>query len=781
MIPSANRPETQDERAARLAQEAEARRQQELSFDLTSEYARKGYDWMDMDLTGAMKANGWHPLLADVYGYLPDTILPMIGGGIGGAAGFVGDGWEDLTGLTEGRSSGRGLAETGMAMAENPMAGTGVGRGTTVFATDDIPTLLQTQQGAAIAGKNTARAGKAFLRSEEGSIPPIGHNGGPPMPGELPLLRGTVADLPEKAQRDILKAIETVPELEDIIPMIHPEEAVGITKGTAQQTVDAFKAVDQDALEAAALAGQAKRGWYEGGAKAIKHVFGRDKNRFTALLSSLSPQTSVESNLLNALNVWKNWTKAGRPTDAAKIKAIMGQSVQGGRGEASVLDAWVNNSVRSLTAPEGELAPLSGPKVDSFGPNSAGDLSRVTQDVHQADLTGFDQGQFGQTSSRRDVNVPGYGPGYIGASAAHRATAKNMTERFGETIQPGNVQEMAWSFAKPMKDLYSGKGNTASMQQLYESGALTDDLVVGTPDFATLLQDPTYGNILREAGYGKQLDTLEPPTAVGRLDATPDPDALRRATSTLQNAVDRNGVISATSPFRVGTGDPSRLGYKPGGRGVLGAGSGDVAGVQLTPDPAFVKAAEAIGAEARPFIKANKNAAESTAAHAAELRAQIPEWIRGFVDPISAKDYAKGTALVTDGGSVFVKPTGEISGLMKSKDGPRKFAISALHAATQNGGTWLNAVDGILPRMYSEAGFRPVARIKFDPKQAPEGFDPVKFKKVTGTDTPDIVFMVYDPKFKGKVTTGYGGKRFDTWDDAEAEVRRHAEKLHGSN
>jgi len=88
--------------------------------------------------------------------------------------------------------------------------------------------------------------------------------------------------------------------------------------------------------------------------------------------------------LLNTLNTWKNWTAAGRPTDPKAIKAIMGQSVSGSKLEDSVLDAWVNNATRSLSAKDPLKVTLSGPKVDSFYRNLADDVYRVTNDAWMA-------------------------------------------------------------------------------------------------------------------------------------------------------------------------------------------------------------------------------------------------------------------------------------------------------------------------------------------------------------------------------------------------------------
>ena len=41
----------------------------------------------------------------------------------------------------------------------------------------------------------------------------------------------------------------------------------------------------------------------------LQNVFGQDAPRFAGVLAATSPQSSVESNLLNASNIFKNWNK----------------------------------------------------------------------------------------------------------------------------------------------------------------------------------------------------------------------------------------------------------------------------------------------------------------------------------------------------------------------------------------------------------------------------------------------------------------------------------------
>jgi hypothetical protein len=77
----------------------------------------------------------------------------------------------------------------------------------------------------------------------------------------------------------------------------------------------------------------------------------------------MSPQTSVEINLRNALNTWKNWVRAGRPVDKSEIFQIMGKSVEGNKLTDSVLPAWVPNSCarspRRIRTPWCSPAPRS--------------------------------------------------------------------------------------------------------------------------------------------------------------------------------------------------------------------------------------------------------------------------------------------------------------------------------------------------------------------------------------------------------------------------------------
>jgi hypothetical protein len=272
-------------------------------------------------------------------------------------------------------------------------------------------------------------------------------------------------------------------------------------------------------LAAVMKAGGAKRGWYRASAQALIDTFGPDAPRFAALLAAMSPQTSVENNLTNALNTWKNWTAAGRPTDEGAIKAIMGRSVMGNKGEESVLDAWVNNSMRALQAQDPAKITLSGPKVDSFMGNLADDVFRVTNDAWNANLLGVSQSMFSGSMPKANPLDPGLTPGYLATNARMRGAADIAG------MAPSEGQETAWSFAMQLYE--KAKQSGKSVVDLLQSGEATDELIRGAPDFSSLFGQPQYRSILEEAGYGPQVAGLQPhqwPDLSGNIMERLDPE-----------------------------------------------------------------------------------------------------------------------------------------------------------------------------------------------------------------------------------------------------------------
>jgi hypothetical protein len=340
------------------------------------------------------------------------------------------------------------------------------------------------------------------------------------------------------AGKEIQVPAQQAATLQRAVKSLTPAEQAKFKSNTARTFVDYLQQLPSvKEFGAAAMGGQAKKGWYEGSTQAIVNVFGPDSTRFAALLSATSPQTSVESNLYNALQIWKNWTAAGRPTDRQSIVRVMGESVQGGKGEESVLDAWINNSVSALSAEDPATIRLSGPKVDSFMRNLQGNVNEVTNDAWMASFALVDQKIFGGSLTKTD---PGKGPGYLAMNARVRETATYLTKLTGETWTPAEVQETIWSWAKTLYETAGAAGEQRSAVDLIKNNAITDELIASTPDFRTLFYDPRFQPILEQAGYGEQLSQLRAATGgadvgpgsqkprVGSQAAAIDPDAQRK-------------------------------------------------------------------------------------------------------------------------------------------------------------------------------------------------------------------------------------------------------------
>lgn len=317
-----------------------------------------------------------------------------------------------------------------------------------------------------------------------------------------------IKDFESKTADPVYNQKAKVAGLAKIEKHLTPAERGKLRSDTAARFVDYFYSLPSvDEFAAAAWAGRAKRGWYRESAQAIAQVFGADAPRFAALLAAMSPQNSVQTNLLNTLNTWKNWIEGGRPQTREEIVQIMGRSVEGTGGVNSVLDAWINNSVRALTTENPGQDFLSGPKVDSFMRNLLGNVDEVTNDAWMANFALVDQKMFKGGLSKSDA---GKGPGYLAMSAKVRHAAKVLTEKTGEEWTPSEVQETIWSWAKT---LYEAQTAESSASDILYDEKLTDDMIRATPDFKGLFHDAKYEKILRDAGYGEELSRVNPGAA----------------------------------------------------------------------------------------------------------------------------------------------------------------------------------------------------------------------------------------------------------------------------
>jgi hypothetical protein len=596
---------------------------------------------------------------------------------------------------------------------------------------------------------------------------------------------------------NIEKALDKTPELENVLPYVTEAEAARISPRTSEKTVAAFNAINPTELRGAAVEGAPKLGWYQASSEAINSIFEGDAQRFSALLAALSPQTSVESNLINTVNTFANWEKAGRPQDPNVILEIMGQSVQGNKGIDSVLGAWRNNAIRALTAapnPETGLIELSGPKVYEFSQAIQGDLNRFTNDAWQANITGVPQSEFG--SSGGNI-LPGYSPGYIGASARGRQVAEDMSLRLGVDIMPSEVQETGWSFGKALFEQATEMQKTdptMTAERILQEGLLDPQRIADVPDFASLFTMPEYGQPLREIGYGSLIDeAARASTGFGNRDlsAAASPEGALNVARRLDQLRDYRNFVSDSKPFRPrfrvaekadggwqGLQQPYR---EPSGRSVsLDFGA---KGREVAPNPEYARKTgvnttvyqlNKSSSDRKAFVETMRQAQESRGAIGRSVDVYDPNDYQGY-KLFSTQDGAGGFA---------ISPTGELSSVVSRKGaGLKSFSDAAISAGVANGARWLNAFDTVLPNKYGRFGFKPIARLKFD-----EGFarsdwgDEAVDKFMENTSAfnggkPDLVFMVYDPTFEGVVGNSVGGQLVDDYDKAVSLVEREIEKL----
>jgi hypothetical protein len=347
-----------------------------------------------------------------------------------------------------------------------------------------------------------------------------------PPPGQLNMGIGTTGAVDTKTIKSV---VSRYPQAEPLIPYLSEREILMLDRPRAGNLVDntlkvmdEFEAQGVSASEMAdvAFAGRAKRGWYAQSGQYLSEIFGEDFPRFAALLAATSPQTSVKSNLKNALNIWKNWDAAGRPQDHKSIVAIMAQSVEGDKGLDSVLGAWINNSVTSLTESADDLV-LSGAKVDSFMRNIMGDGEAVTADTWMANYFGIEQKQFDQGRKGSWPDNPGKTKSYMAVSVITRKAAKLLSKRTETEWTPAEIQETVWSYVKVITEMRRN-GDPRSIPDIIKSGEVTDDVIRGAEDFATMLGEDDIRPILEGTKYGQRSKDV---TGRNRGTISPGPSA----------------------------------------------------------------------------------------------------------------------------------------------------------------------------------------------------------------------------------------------------------------
>lgn len=119
-----------------------------------------------------------------------------------------------------------------------------------------------------------------------------------------------------------------------------------------------------------------------------------------------------------------------------------------------------------------------------------------------------------------------------------------------------------------------------------------------------------------------------------------------------------------------------------------------------------------------------------------------------------------------------------VSGFMHpdATDRGQGAVISMISSMVDQGGRRLEAFDTILPGNYSIAGFRPVARLRWDNDEKPDGWDFNLYKRWNG-GKPDVVFMAYDPERFGSEYDPTEGEYIEDYSAGEVSQRQALESI----
>ena len=612
----------------------------------------------------------------------------------------------------------------------------------------------------------------------------------------------TVLDLPPPRLGDrtpkndaaiIKELLALYPQAKPLIPFLSAREISMLNRPQMGKRIDKILEIAakfdeaglSDEIQSIALAGAAKKGWYKESGQLLFEVFGQDLPRFSALLAALSPQTSVQINLKNALSMWKAWDAAGRPQDPDTIRAMLTVAVPG----SDKMDAWSNNATTALTESSDEFM-LSGSKVDSFMRNIMGDSDAVTLDAWMARYFGIEKARELSGGATITGTDPGFNALYQASSVVVRQGAAQLSKRTGKPWSPAEVQETVWSFVRTAYEMRRD-GDPRTLMEIIKSGDLTPEVLRGTDDFATLMGSDDVRSLLQGTGYGSRLEgalrrrgdatDIGQSTAAqsGGRSVNPKPGHLRELSERLE-------LDFRASPAgdKAATGVVTRLRKSLDLTSSSGLDSGKAGSTRGVGNRVSPKSTSTFTAGSRRYrtrdlggllhrvfrpaanYAAKLNSLGRSTPPVAELETGINAanlFIKGItksknegiygaaVHVYEPDEYAAMRLFMSkDGTSGFALKDGDIVSVFNLRAGPNdKITPHLLMLAIEQGGRKLDCFDTVLPSNYSKLGFRAVARTKWSDKHKSDDWSYETFK-VWNEGRPDVVYMIYDPKYVAK-------------------------------
>ncbi|MFG7180678.1 phage portal protein [Burkholderia pseudomallei] len=192
-----------------------------------------------------------------------------------------------------------------------------------------------------------------------------------------------------------------------------------------------------------------------------------------------------------------------------------------------------------------------------------------------------------------------------------------------------------------------------------------------------------------------------------------------------------------------------------------------VVGQTIEPTPETRAALAAQNASAPTYLKLTNSPASAQAFADAISAAKAASPNGAAVHVYSTDEYQHMQLFLTENGKggVAVKPDGDIVSVFNTPgSGNAGLTRSALQLAVQHGGNKLDCFDTVLPTLYSQSGFRAVARMSWNDEYAPPGWNKEQFAAFN-QGKPDVVFMAHDPGY-GKAYAAGDGVRVSEYDAA---------------
>jgi len=319
--------------------------------------------------------------------------------------------------------------------------------------------------------------------------------------------------------------------------------------------------------------------------------------------------------------------------------------------------------------------------------------------------------------------------------------------RDGIDLDSASLQATIWY---PEQDLYRAMGSAQSVKREDYGSAISEALNVEPTEKALFEQSRGVLEATRRNEY-QQFSRARAVAAIRR-------GLYARATGGSSGAYSGRGTGDGAS-FRILSGN-NRTHYES-----------KILRVH-TPKKGPAKAMTKGGIAPVPILELDMrdpNAAK--AFHASISKAKRRNKFGSSVHVYSPKEYAASRLFVTPDGKSGAAITKDGDIISVFSDGTEGWAQSAMLLAIQNGGRKADSFNTVLPRLYSMAGMRPVARVKWNEAMKPGDWDKALYRKFNNGE-PDVVLYAYDP--------GFGPAQFeeamekapvfgpDEWDKADA-------------